>query len=150
MPTGDAYSSGHLVLSHCGTCMCSNVEINLSWTCLVSGLLNFEHPSIFLFSFYRSVVAMVIKLRNFVKIMDVCYIFILMKQISRKKYTILFKYTYSATIFSLLLCFNIHTGISQSCIRKFDTKSVKFNSCSRKLKQYKHIFSIVLPWYFFN
>ena len=41
-----AYSSGHLVLSHFGTCMCSNVETNLSWTCLVCGLLNFEHPSV--------------------------------------------------------------------------------------------------------
>ena len=49
MPTEDAYSSGHLVLSHLGTCMCSNVETNLSWTCLVSGLLNFEHPSVLLF-----------------------------------------------------------------------------------------------------
>ena len=49
MPTGDANSSGHLVLSHFGTCMCSNVETNLSWTCLVSGLLNFEHPSVLLF-----------------------------------------------------------------------------------------------------
>ena len=46
-----AYSSGHLVLSHFGTCMCSNVETNLSWTCLVSGLLNFEHPSLLLFCF---------------------------------------------------------------------------------------------------
>ena len=49
MPTEDAYSSGHLVLSHFGTCMCFNVETNLSWTCLVSGLLNFEHPSVLLF-----------------------------------------------------------------------------------------------------
>ena len=49
MPTEDAYSSGHLVLSHFGTCMCSNVETNLSWTCLVSGLLNFEYPSVLLF-----------------------------------------------------------------------------------------------------
>ena len=49
MPTGDAYSSGHLVLSHFGTCMCSNVETNISWTCLVSGLLSFEHPSVLLF-----------------------------------------------------------------------------------------------------
>ena len=47
--TEDAYSSGHLVLSHFGTCMCSNVETNLSWTCLVSGLVNFEHPSVLLF-----------------------------------------------------------------------------------------------------
>ena len=51
MPTEDAYSSGHLVLSHFGTCMCSNVETNLSWTCLVSGLLNFEHHSVLLFCF---------------------------------------------------------------------------------------------------
>ena len=29
--------------------MCSNVETNLSLTCLVSGLLNFEHPSVLLF-----------------------------------------------------------------------------------------------------
>ena len=49
MPTGDAYSSGHLVLSHFGTCECSNVETNLSLTCLVSGLLSFEHPSVLLF-----------------------------------------------------------------------------------------------------
>ena len=49
MPTEDAYSSGHLVLSHFGTCKCSNVETNLSWTCLVSGLLSFEHPSVLLF-----------------------------------------------------------------------------------------------------
>ena len=32
-------------------CMCSNVETNLSWTCLVSGLLNFKHPSVLLFCF---------------------------------------------------------------------------------------------------
>ena len=29
----------------------TNVETNLSWTCLVSGLLNFEHPSVLLFCF---------------------------------------------------------------------------------------------------
>ena len=40
MPTKDAYSSGHLVLSHFGTCLCSNVETNLSWTCLVSRFLS--------------------------------------------------------------------------------------------------------------
>ena len=51
MPTGDANASGHLVLSHFGTCMCSNVETNLSWTCLVSWLLNFEHSSVLLFCF---------------------------------------------------------------------------------------------------
>ena len=33
MTTEDAYSSGHLVLSHFGTCKCSNVETNLSWSC---------------------------------------------------------------------------------------------------------------------
>ena len=49
VPTGDACSSGRLVLSNFGTCMCSNVEANLSWTCLVSGRLNFEHPSVLLF-----------------------------------------------------------------------------------------------------
>ena len=53
MPTEDAYSSGHLVLSHLGTCMCSNAETNLSWTCLVSGLLNFEHPWYFSFGLDR-------------------------------------------------------------------------------------------------
>ena len=49
MQTEDAYSSGHLVRSHFGTCMCSNVETNLSWTCLVFGLLSFEYPSVLLF-----------------------------------------------------------------------------------------------------
>ena len=49
MQTDDAYSSGHLVLSHFGTCKCSNIETVLSWTCLVSGLLSFEHPSVLLF-----------------------------------------------------------------------------------------------------
>ena len=51
MPTDDAYSSGHLVLSHLWTCICSNVETNLSWTCLVSELFSFEHPSVLLFYF---------------------------------------------------------------------------------------------------
>ena len=49
MQTEDAYSSGHLVLSQFGTCICSDVKINLSWTCLVSGLLSFEHHSVLLF-----------------------------------------------------------------------------------------------------
>ena len=49
MPIEDAYSSRYLVLSHYGTCKCSNIETNLSWTCLVSGLLSFEHPSILQF-----------------------------------------------------------------------------------------------------
>ena len=49
MPTGDAYSSGHLVLSHFGTCMCSNVETKslLNLSCLQT--LKFEHPSVLLF-----------------------------------------------------------------------------------------------------
>ena len=34
-----------------GSCMCSNVDTNLSWTCFDSGLLNFEHPSVPLFCF---------------------------------------------------------------------------------------------------
>ena len=49
MPTEDAYSSAHLVMSHFGTCICSNVETNLSGTCLVSRHLSFEHLSVFLF-----------------------------------------------------------------------------------------------------
>ena len=53
MPTEEAYSSGHPVLSHFGTCMCSNVETNLSWTYLFSGLLSFEHPSVLLFCSFR-------------------------------------------------------------------------------------------------
>ena len=51
MPTEDAFSSGHLVLSHFGTCKCTNVETNLSSTCLLSGLLSFEHPSVLLICF---------------------------------------------------------------------------------------------------
>ena len=51
MPTEDAYSSGHLVLSHSGTCKWSYVDTNLSWTCLVSGLSSFDHPSVLLFCF---------------------------------------------------------------------------------------------------
>ena len=51
MPTEDAYSSEHLVMSHIGTCKCSHVETNLSWTCLVFGLLSFEHSSVLLFCF---------------------------------------------------------------------------------------------------
>ena len=47
----DAYSSGHQVLSHFGTCNWSNVETNLSWICLVSGLYSFEHPSVLLSCF---------------------------------------------------------------------------------------------------
>ena len=50
MQIEDAYSSWHLVLYHFGTCTCSYVETNFFWTCLVSGLLNFEHPSALLFS----------------------------------------------------------------------------------------------------
>ena len=45
MPTDGAYFSVHLVLSNFGgTCMCSNVETNLFWTCLDPRLLIFEHP----------------------------------------------------------------------------------------------------------
>ena len=51
MPTEDAYSSGHLVLSHFGTYMCSYVETNISWTCIVSGVLSFEQLSVPLFWF---------------------------------------------------------------------------------------------------
>ena len=48
VPIEDTHSSGKLVLPNDGTCMCSNVEINLCWT-LFSGLLSFEHPSDLLF-----------------------------------------------------------------------------------------------------
>ena len=51
MPTEDAYSTGHLVLSHFGTCMCSNVETNFSWTCLVFGLWVSNIPRYFSFAF---------------------------------------------------------------------------------------------------
>ena len=71
VPTEDAYSSGHLVLSHFGTCMCSNVETNLSWTCLVSGLLNFEHPSVLLFCFVPYV-RFWVEIRRFGRILMFC------------------------------------------------------------------------------
>ena len=38
----------------CPTCICSNVEINISWTCLVSGLLSFKHPLVLLFCLIRN------------------------------------------------------------------------------------------------
>ena len=41
-----------LVLSHFGTCTCSNVETNLSWSCVASGLLNYENPLVLLFCFH--------------------------------------------------------------------------------------------------
>ena len=53
MPTENVHYSAHLVLSHLGTCLFCNVEINFSWTCLVSGLLSFEHPLVLLFCFVR-------------------------------------------------------------------------------------------------
>ena len=34
-------------------CVLMSDETNLSWTCLVSGLLSFEHPSVLLFCFYK-------------------------------------------------------------------------------------------------
>ena len=49
MPSEDACSPEHLVLSHFGICKWSNAYTNLSWTCLVSGLLSFEHSSVLLF-----------------------------------------------------------------------------------------------------
>ena len=44
LATEDAYSSGHLVLSKFGTCICSNVVMS-------TDLLSFEHPSVLLFCF---------------------------------------------------------------------------------------------------
>ena len=43
IPTVDA--SGHLVLSHVGTCNCSNNETHFSKTCLVCGLFSFTNSS---------------------------------------------------------------------------------------------------------
>ena len=36
-----------IILSYFGTCKCSNVQTNLSWTCFVFGLLSFKHPFCF-------------------------------------------------------------------------------------------------------
>ena len=60
MPTEDAYYSGHLALSHFGTCICSNVETNLSWTCLVSDFRVSHIPRYFCFAFESSVKGRVI------------------------------------------------------------------------------------------
>ena len=49
------YSSGHLVLSHFGICMCSNVETGLSWTCLVSDFWISNIPRYFSFALYMIV-----------------------------------------------------------------------------------------------
>ena len=54
MQTFDGYSLGHLVLSHFGTCMFFYIETSLSISCLVSGLLGFDHPSVLLFYFNLS------------------------------------------------------------------------------------------------
>ena len=45
----DSYSSEYLVMSHFRTCKYSNVETNLFLCCPVSGLLDYEHPSVILF-----------------------------------------------------------------------------------------------------
>ena len=51
--TGVACRQGTLTPPDTWSChtlgKCSNVETNISWTCLVSGLLSFEHPSVLLF-----------------------------------------------------------------------------------------------------
>ena len=52
MPTEDAYSSGHLVLSHFGTCMCSYVETNLSWVVLSPDFWILNIPRYFSFASY--------------------------------------------------------------------------------------------------
>ena len=132
MPTEDAYSPGHLVLSHFGACKCSNVEqdkssdieqqppfgdrkisniqpkkkggvtkptgtsynfdkvwsgapeTNISWTCLVSGLLSFEHPSVLLFLLVTCVkydpdllekTALVCKEKNKDNLQAICFYF---------------------------------------------------------------------------
>ena len=50
MPTEEAYSSWHLVLSHFWTWKSSNIETNLSRTCLVSGILVLNFPQYFCFA----------------------------------------------------------------------------------------------------
>ena len=63
-------SSEHLVLCYFRTCMSSHVETNLSWTCLVPGLLSFEHQLVLLFCFvclwndYLLIVFLLIVLAN--------------------------------------------------------------------------------------
>ena len=51
IPREDAYSSGHLVLSHFGTCMCSYVETDFSWTCLFPDFWISSIPRYFSFAF---------------------------------------------------------------------------------------------------
>ena len=51
MSTEDAYASGHLVMPHFGTCKCSNVETNLSWTCLGTDFPVSNIPRYFCFCF---------------------------------------------------------------------------------------------------
>ena len=65
MPTEDAYSSRHVALSHFETCNCFNVESYLSWTCLVSSLLIFEHPSVLLFCFLKRCATCIIFIENY-------------------------------------------------------------------------------------
>ena len=62
------------VLSHFGTCKCSNVETNLSWTWLVSGLLSFEHPSVLLLlpSTYCKVPSIVCGVRCICTVLNLC------------------------------------------------------------------------------
>ena len=60
------YSSEHLFLSHFGTCICSNIETNLSWIYLVSGFLSFEHPSVLLYCiFTRQLIYVIGKIKVF-------------------------------------------------------------------------------------
>ena len=53
MPRENDYSSGHWVLSHFGTCMCSNVETNLSCHVLLSDFWVSNIPWYFCFPFYH-------------------------------------------------------------------------------------------------
>ena len=85
MSTEYAYSFGHLVLSHFGTCKCSNVETNLSCTCLVSGLLSFEHPSVLQFCFV---------LFRFVSICFVSICFVLFRYVSFRFVSCLFRFAF--------------------------------------------------------
>ena len=56
-----------IVLSHFGTCLCSNVETNLSWSCLVSGLVS-NNRRYFSFALFSLVLSFSDKYPNSIKV----------------------------------------------------------------------------------
>ena len=69
-PTEDTYSSGHLVLSHFGACISSNVETILSWTCHVYGPFGFRTP--FGTSFLLLIVILIFSLHGILILLHKC------------------------------------------------------------------------------